>query len=149
MTRADHRCDVVVVGAGPAGSTAAYHLAEPGTHSVLIVDRVPFPRHKACGGALLGSRDWSLELPNYAEIEGELRAHSVDRVRIHVDRRPWWEGRGQHFFDQVHRIDFDDALLRAALAETRTKNEPAAGVDRTVIEKKKRRRVNRHPAMAK
>ncbi|DAC73015.1 MAG TPA: hypothetical protein DSN98_02060, partial [Thermoplasmata archaeon] len=43
--------DVVVVGAGPAGSTAAKYLAEKGV-SVLVLDKARFPREKACGGGL-------------------------------------------------------------------------------------------------
>ena len=45
------RFDVVVVGAGPAGSTAAYRLAREGV-SVLLADRARFPRDKPCGGGL-------------------------------------------------------------------------------------------------
>ena len=41
--------DVVVVGAGPGGSTAARHLARRGI-GVLLIDRARFPRDKACGG---------------------------------------------------------------------------------------------------
>lgn len=43
--------DVIVIGAGPAGSTAGYHLASAGL-SVLILDKARFPRRKVCGGAL-------------------------------------------------------------------------------------------------
>jgi geranylgeranyl reductase family protein len=39
--------DVIVVGAGPAGSTAAKLLADRG-YSVLLIDRSRFPRHKTC-----------------------------------------------------------------------------------------------------
>ena len=45
------RFDVLVVGAGPAGSTAAYRLAEAGA-SVLLADKAKFPRDKPCGGGL-------------------------------------------------------------------------------------------------
>jgi geranylgeranyl reductase family protein len=45
------RFDVLVVGAGPAGSTAAYRLAEGGA-SVLLADKATFPRDKPCGGGL-------------------------------------------------------------------------------------------------
>ena len=45
------RIDVLVVGAGPAGSTAAYRLARSGV-SVLLADRARFPRDKPCGGGL-------------------------------------------------------------------------------------------------
>jgi len=45
------RFDVVVIGAGPAGSTAAYRLATAGA-SVFLVDKHRFPRDKPCGGGL-------------------------------------------------------------------------------------------------
>jgi 2-polyprenyl-6-methoxyphenol hydroxylase-like FAD-dependent oxidoreductase len=44
--------EVIVVGAGPAGSAAALHLAERG-HDVLLLDRASFPRDKACGEGLM------------------------------------------------------------------------------------------------
>ena len=43
--------DAAIVGAGPAGSTAALRLARAGAR-VLIVDRARFPRDKPCGGGL-------------------------------------------------------------------------------------------------
>jgi len=43
--------DVAVVGAGPAGSVAAYHLATAGFRT-LLVDRAVFPRDKPCGGGV-------------------------------------------------------------------------------------------------
>ncbi|OGW06328.1 MAG: hypothetical protein A2W77_05440 [Nitrospinae bacterium RIFCSPLOWO2_12_39_16] len=43
--------DVIVVGAGPAGSTAARGCAERGFRPLLI-DKALFPRYKPCGGAL-------------------------------------------------------------------------------------------------
>ncbi len=43
--------DVIVVGAGPAGTAAAYHLAKRG-HSVLMVEKAAFPRYKPCSGAV-------------------------------------------------------------------------------------------------
>jgi geranylgeranyl reductase family protein len=43
--------DVIVVGAGPAGATAATALAQQG-HDVLLLDRLAFPRDKICGDAI-------------------------------------------------------------------------------------------------
>ena len=45
--------DVLVAGAGPAGSSAAIHLARRGAR-VLLADRARFPRDKPCGGGLTG-----------------------------------------------------------------------------------------------
>jgi geranylgeranyl reductase family protein len=45
------RFDAIVVGAGPAGSTAAYRLSRAGVR-VLLLDRERFPRDKPCGGGL-------------------------------------------------------------------------------------------------
>lgn len=43
--------DVLVVGAGPGGSTAAYHLARHGV-DVTLLERATFPREKVCGDGL-------------------------------------------------------------------------------------------------
>lgn len=43
--------DVIIIGAGPAGSAAAYTLAEQGL-SVCLLDKKKFPRDKLCGGLL-------------------------------------------------------------------------------------------------
>ena len=43
----------MIVGGGPAGSTAAYRLARAGVR-VLLVDRATFPRDKPCGGGVTG-----------------------------------------------------------------------------------------------
>ena len=43
--------DVLIVGGGPAGSAAAYWLAECG-HRVLVVEKKRFPREKTCGDGL-------------------------------------------------------------------------------------------------
>ena len=43
--------DVIVVGAGPGGSAAAYHLARHGL-SVLLLEKSEFPREKVCGDGL-------------------------------------------------------------------------------------------------
>ena len=47
------RFDVLVVGAGPAGSATAIHLARGGAR-VLLADRARFPRDKPCGGGVTG-----------------------------------------------------------------------------------------------
>lgn len=43
--------DCIIVGAGPAGATAAYHLSKAG-HQVLLLDAAQLPRYKPCGGGV-------------------------------------------------------------------------------------------------
>ena len=43
--------DVIVVGAGPAGSATAYYLASAGL-DVLVLEKSHFPREKVCGDGL-------------------------------------------------------------------------------------------------
>jgi geranylgeranyl reductase family protein len=43
--------DVLIVGAGPGGATAAYFLGEAGKR-VLVLEKETLPRYKACGGGL-------------------------------------------------------------------------------------------------
>ena len=45
------RFDALVVGSGPAGSLAAFHLARGGAR-VLLTDKARFPRDKPCGGGI-------------------------------------------------------------------------------------------------
>ena len=54
MSNADlpSRCDVLVVGAGPAGAACALRLARAGV-DVALVDQHDFPRDKVCGDALI------------------------------------------------------------------------------------------------
>ncbi len=49
--RRDDDADVIVVGAGPSGSTAAYYMAQAGLN-VLLIEKSRFPREKVCGDGL-------------------------------------------------------------------------------------------------
>ncbi len=77
------RFDVVVVGAGPAGSSSAIRLARGGAR-VLLVDRARFPRDKPCGGGLTGRalRHAPCDVSDVVE-------HVVDRfeLRLRYGRR--------------------------------------------------------------
>jgi menaquinone-9 beta-reductase len=52
--------EVAIVGAGPAGTTCALHLANKGIKCVLI-DKAVFPRDKVCGDAISGNALYELE----------------------------------------------------------------------------------------
>ncbi len=68
--------DVLVVGAGPAGSVTALRLARSGAR-VLLVDKARFPRDKPCGGGLTGRA-----LKHLPCDVGPVVEHVVDRMVV-------------------------------------------------------------------
>ena len=64
--------DVIVAGAGPAGSLCAYHLARMG-HSVLIAEKAQFPRRKLCGGGV----SFLATLSSSPNCNGSLKASAL------------------------------------------------------------------------
>jgi geranylgeranyl reductase family protein len=70
------RFDAIVVGAGPAGSTAALRLSRAGAR-VLLLDRERFPRDKPCGGGLTERAVKQLPVPVDPVVE-----EVVDRFEL-------------------------------------------------------------------
>jgi geranylgeranyl reductase family protein len=108
--------DVLVVGAGPGGSTAAYHLARRGL-DVLLVEKATFPREKVCGDgltprAVLQLRRLGIDMddPRFARSQG-LRIYSP-RVRLDL---PWPElDAFPPLGLTMTRASFDELLARHA-----------------------------------
>ncbi|HYO45915.1 MAG TPA: NAD(P)/FAD-dependent oxidoreductase [Gemmatimonadota bacterium] len=75
------RADVVVVGGGPAGASAAIRLAREGI-CVCVVDRSRFPRAKPCGEFLSPGATPILEELGVREAVEAAGARQLDRVRI-------------------------------------------------------------------
>src|SRR4051812_50141992 len=81
------RFDAVVLGAGPAGSTAAHLLAREGVR-VLLVDRTTFPRDKPCGGGLTMRAVRQLPCPVDPVVEDRIEVIEVRReFRTTFERR--------------------------------------------------------------
>ncbi len=73
--------DVIVVGAGPAGSVAAGELARRGL-AVLLVDRAVFPRAKVCGCCLNGRALDALGAAGLGDLPGRLGAVGLTRFHL-------------------------------------------------------------------
>lgn len=103
--------DAIVVGAGPAGSTAARRLALAG-RSVLLLDRARFPRFKACGGGLTGNVTRHVDFDLAPVIENHVTASLfVYRADRQIKLQP--EGLN---VAMVRRDRFDELLVRQAQA---------------------------------
>ncbi len=75
--------EVIIVGAGPAGSAAATHLADAG-HRVLLLDRAAFPRHKACSDYVNpGGVQLLAELGVLDDIR-RAGAHHLETMTVHA-----------------------------------------------------------------
>ncbi len=115
-----HLYDVIVVGAGPAGSSAAYHLARQGA-DVLLIDRYTFPRDKCCGDGLMPPALEELALMGLAD-EVQSRYASAKSIAVSLYDLP----PTQHPIDpSTHfsrsfiapRADFDALLCNSALQQ--------------------------------
>jgi flavin-dependent dehydrogenase len=104
--------DVIVVGGGPAGSTAALSLAAAGAR-VRVLDRAEFPRNKPCGGGL------SMRvLVRFPYLQGAL-----ERIATHYVSRLYLEGpdgrsavieSAEPAALMIRRVEFDALLLALA-----------------------------------
>ncbi|WP_405510138.1 geranylgeranyl reductase family protein [Streptomyces cyaneofuscatus] len=110
--------DVVVVGAGPAGASAAYAAAVAGRR-VLLLEKAELPRYKTCGGGIIGfSRD---SLPPGFELPLKDRIHAVT---FSLDGKFSRTRRSRRMlFGLINRPEFDAGLVEEAQkagAELRT-----------------------------
>jgi geranylgeranyl reductase family protein len=105
------RYDVIVVGAGPAGSTCAYRLASAGA-SVLLFDRARFPRDKPCGGGVTGRAARLLPFSLEPVVED-----TVTSVRMRLRYGSWFErGEGAPLVFMTQRLRLDAYLVEQAVS---------------------------------
>jgi geranylgeranyl reductase family protein len=105
-------CDVLVVGAGPAGSACAQLLARAGLHTLLI-DQYAFPRDKVCGDGLIPDAHAALKrLGVFAEVAAQ--AQRVGHIGCVGPRGGRIDVPGS--LSVLPRKVLDDILCRAAVS---------------------------------
>lgn len=105
-------CEVLVVGAGPAGSACAQVLARAG-HDVLLCDRHEFPRDKVCGDGLIPDAHHALARLGLAEAV-LARAARTTRLDCFAPRGAQLAVPAQ--LAVLPRRELDEMLRQAALA---------------------------------
>ena len=107
-----NRYDAAVIGAGPAGSVTAIHLARGGAQ-VLLVDKATFPRDKPCGGGLTLRAVRQLPVDPRPVVE-----HEVDRMAFRLSWRSHFERRSKRgpFVLMTQRRLLDQYLAEQAVA---------------------------------
>lgn len=104
--------NVVVVGAGPAGSVAAYQMARAGLR-VALIERTIGPRYKVCGGCL-NERGFSvLKQCGLGDAVQEELATPLRQIVFHRDARQ--VAINEQVGAIVNRATFDAALAAAAV----------------------------------
>lgn len=109
--------DVVILGAGPAGTAAAAHLGTLGVRRVTLVDRHDFPRDKTCGSGISPKGIQVLkELGVWDEVEAH--AYPITGIRLVTpgDLESWQSAGDVAQAVVCHRRILDHVLLQRALS---------------------------------
>jgi geranylgeranyl reductase family protein len=105
-------CDVLVIGAGPAGSVAAMRLAQAGVR-VVLCDRAAFPRDKTCGDGLIPD---ALAALRTLGLEQVVRNAAYGSSRLLTISPGGVEVRFQSAFLVLPRRQFDQLLFERAIS---------------------------------
>lgn len=106
--------DVIIIGAGPAGISAALNLQELGKKNILVIERYAFPRYKCCAGYITGKtkKEYArlgldTDKVNYSLIR-DFGIFYRSRKRQDIQNKFLYTNR------YIDRVELDDAFFRLA-----------------------------------
>lgn len=102
--------DVVIIGAGPAGASAGYWLAQAGVKTALV-DRSSFPREKLCGGLLTSK---TVDMLRTILLAEDMPRYGVTATHVFYNDQPTASFQLLSEAYTVRRLQFDAALVTAA-----------------------------------
>jgi len=134
------RSDITIIGAGPAGVTAALMLGKTGI-PCLLIDKCLFPREKICGDGLSGNvistlnkidPDYvsGLSQSGFATNSRAVRFYSPGLKMMELSLKPHLLSQPTGFI--CKRIDFDHYLLKKALDFSSVKFEAGIRIDKLI-----------------
>ena len=107
--------DLIVIGAGPAGSSAAFLAARAGL-DVLILEKESWPRYKACGGAL-SAKTVDILAEHDIQIGPDLIKNQISEFKFYFSGREEFKLNYKKTpIKLINRKAFDDFLLKKAAA---------------------------------
>ena len=106
--------DVIIIGAGPAGISAALNLQKLGKKNILVIERYAFPRYKCCAGYITGKtkKEYArlgldTDKVNYSLIR-DFGIFYRSRKRQDIQNKFLYTNR------YIDRVELDDAFFRLA-----------------------------------
>lgn len=101
--------DVAVIGSGPSGASAAFHLAKNGI-STVIIEKETLPRYKTCGGGFVyrGRKDLPFSIDTVVEREFNI-------VDVYLGKKMHFKTEREHpIITMIMRDSFDNLIVEKA-----------------------------------
>ncbi len=117
-------CDVVIIGAGPVGSTIAYYLAKKGLNVMLVEKKKQIGYPLQCAGIV------SRHIFNYNELPDDIILNTVNGAFLHTRNHILNVKKDYEVAYIIDRIAYDEFLLKRALdAGVKLTNQKAVDFD--------------------